>query len=129
MTRCHVKLVAYSQYVLGALGVIYFLFTVSPDGTLCVVNTPRKPYAKIISPFKPSVPLKGHLQTVQTQIRRHRTRRLIGVYTVCTNFRMSTKHDNNKNYADTPYTGYEPVKRVSVKESARRKWVNMLAQF
>ena len=35
------------------------------------------------NPYKPSVPLLGHRQTVQTQIRRHRTRRLIKVFTVC----------------------------------------------
>ena len=36
-----------------------------------------------INPHKPGGPFVGHRQTVQTQIRRHRTRRLISVYTVC----------------------------------------------
>ena len=36
-----------------------------------------------INPYKPSVPFLGHRQTVQTQIRWRRTRRLIRVFTVC----------------------------------------------
>ena len=36
-----------------------------------------------LNPFKPSVLFVGHRQTVHTQIRRHRTRRLIKVSTVC----------------------------------------------
>ena len=36
-----------------------------------------------INPYKPSVLFIGHRQTVQTQIRHHRTRRLIRVSTVC----------------------------------------------
>ena len=36
-----------------------------------------------INPYKPSVPLLGHRQTVHTQIRRRRMQRLIRVFTVC----------------------------------------------
>ena len=36
-----------------------------------------------INPYKHSVPFFGYRQTVQTQIRRRRTRRLIRVVTVC----------------------------------------------
>ena len=32
---------------------------------------------------KPGVPFLGHRQTVQTQIRRRRTQRLIRVFTIC----------------------------------------------
>ena len=39
--------------------------------------------AKWISPFRPSVLFVGHKRTVQTQIRHHRTRRLIRVSTLC----------------------------------------------
>ena len=35
------------------------------------------------NPYEPSVPFLGHRQTVQTQIRRRGTRRLIRVFTVC----------------------------------------------
>ena len=35
------------------------------------------------NPYKPSVPFWGHRQTVQTEIRRRGTRRLIRVFTVC----------------------------------------------
>ena len=35
------------------------------------------------NPYKPSIPFVGHRQTVQTQIRRCRTWRLIRVFTVC----------------------------------------------
>ena len=37
----------------------------------------------LFNPYKPSVPFLGHGQTVQTQIRRRRTQRLIRVFTVC----------------------------------------------
>ena len=36
-----------------------------------------------IKPYVSSVPEKGHRETEQTQIRRHRKRRLIRDYTVC----------------------------------------------
>ena len=36
-----------------------------------------------LNPYKPSVFFVGHRQTVQTQIRRHRTWRMIRVFTVC----------------------------------------------
>ena len=35
-----------------------------------------------LNPYKPGVPFVGHRKTVQTQLRRRRTRRLIRVYTV-----------------------------------------------
>ena len=38
---------------------------------------------KLLNPYKPSVVFIGHRQTVQSQIRRRRTRRLIRVFTVC----------------------------------------------
>ena len=37
----------------------------------------------LLNPLEPSVLFVGHRQTVQTQIRRHRMRRLIRVSTVC----------------------------------------------
>ena len=36
-----------------------------------------------IEPYVPSVPEKGHRETEQTQIRRHRMQRVIRNYTVC----------------------------------------------
>ena len=39
--------------------------------------------SRILNPFKPSIILVVHRQTVQTLIRRRRTRRLIRVSTVC----------------------------------------------
>ena len=36
-----------------------------------------------IKPYEPSVPEKGHRETEQTQIRRHRTRRVIRNDIVC----------------------------------------------
>ena len=69
------------------------------------------------NPFKPNVPKKGHWQTVKTQIRRRRTRRLIRVYTVYIKYRNFIKHGDNKNLSDTPYIGNEPVRRVKVEES------------
>ena len=41
------------------------------------------PTLYLTNPYKPSVPFLGHRQTVQTQIRRRRTRRLIRIFTVC----------------------------------------------
>ena len=37
----------------------------------------------ILNPYKPSVLFEGHWQTVQTQIRYHKTWRLISISTVC----------------------------------------------
>ena len=37
----------------------------------------------VLNPYKPRVLFVGHRQTVQTQIRRRRTPRLIRVYIVC----------------------------------------------
>ena len=37
----------------------------------------------ILNPYMPSVPFVGHRQIVQTQIRRHKMRRLIRVSTIC----------------------------------------------
>ena len=49
----------------------------------------------VFNPYKPSVPFYGHRQTVQTQIRRHRTRRLIRVFTV-------SKESKNEKVHHTP---------------------------
>ena len=38
-------------------------------------------FVERVNPYKPSVP--GHMQTVQTQIRRRRMRRLTRVFSVC----------------------------------------------
>ena len=35
------------------------------------------------NPYRPCIPFVGHIQTVQTQIRRRKMRRLISVSTVC----------------------------------------------
>ena len=43
----------------------------------------------VLNPLKPSVLFVGHWQTVQTQIRRHRTRRLIRVSSVCLQINQS----------------------------------------
>ena len=52
-----------------------------------------------INQFKPSVLLVGHMQTVDTQTRRHKMRRLIRVSTVCL---CSYQHLNkNENYHST----------------------------
>ena len=39
---------------------------------------------------------------------------------------ISTKHDNDKNQADTLYTGNGPLQRVKVEESTRHKWVKLI---
>ena len=48
-------------------------------------NNPENFHSWILNviPFKPSVLFVGHRQTVQTQIRHQRTRRLIRVSTIC----------------------------------------------
>ena len=55
----------------------------------------------IINPYKPSVPFLGHWQTVQIQIRRRRTRRLIRVFTVCLQDFYS-KYNKNEKVHQTP---------------------------
>ena len=46
-------------------------------------NSYRNMKNNVINPCKPSAPFLGHRQTVQAQIRRHRTWRLISAFTVC----------------------------------------------
>ena len=52
-----------------------------------------------INPYKHTVSFLGHRQTVKTQIRRHRTRRLVRVFTVCLQ-KFIKKYDKN----ETKYT-------------------------
>ena len=47
------------------------------------IKLPNKVTLIHLNPYKPSGPFFGHWQTVQTQIRRRRTRHLIRVFTVC----------------------------------------------
>ena len=50
---------------------------------------------------KPGIPFLGHRQTLQTQIRRHRTRRLTRIYTVCSQEFLSKYDKNEKSTPDT----------------------------
>ena len=58
--------------------------------------------ANSLVPYKPG-PFLGHRQTVQTQIRRRRTRRLIRVYTVCSQkYLFEIEKKKMKNYTRHP---------------------------
>ena len=49
----------------------------------CIIDLKGNQNGATPNPYKPSILFLGHMQTVQTQIRRHRTRRLIKIFTVC----------------------------------------------
>ena len=66
-------LLCFVTFSCGVLGQVWCLIVSSPD--ICLLA--------YLNPYKPIVLLVGHRQTVQTQIRRRRTRRLIRVSTVC----------------------------------------------
>ena len=72
-----------------------------------------------INSLAPSVPCLGPRQTVQTHIRRHRTRHLIRVYTVCLrNFYV------NKSTPDTPKFGNGFIQLIRMEKSTRHIWIN-----
>ena len=74
-------------------------------------------------PFMPGDPSLGHLPTVQAQIRRRKTRRLIRVYTVCyRNFHSKY----NKKWKSTPFTpksGNRLVQLIRMYKSTMRQRV------
>ena len=69
-----------------------------------------------INPFMPSVPWKGHLQTLYTQIRRRRTRRLIRVYTACISYM----------HIQTSAIVNRPVQRIVLEDFTWSKMVNFM---
>ena len=54
-----------------------------PDVLQLVYLSLKLYISRALNPYKPSFPFLGHRLTVQTQIRRRRTQRLIRVFTVC----------------------------------------------
>ena len=64
----------------------------------------------------------GHRQTVQTQVRRRRMRRLIRVFTICGNVYLKY----SKNEKDTPKIGNGLVQLIRMDVSSRQIWVNFI---
>ena len=86
--------------------------------TLPIENLPIKPSAVSLNPYKTSVLFVGHMQTMQTQTRRHRTRRLISLHCCLTDF------DFDEKYHPNPLNGNGLIQLISVGNCSPFKRVN-----
>ena len=80
---------------------------------------PGTRHTKVVNPYQPSVPFFGYRQTVQTQIRRPRTRRLIRVFTVCWQEFLSKIKQKWKSTRDTPKIGNGLLQLIRMEKSTR----------
>ena len=76
-----------------------------------------------INSFLPSIPFFGYRQTVQTQIRRLRTRHLIRVFTVCWQEFLFEIEKKWKSTPDTHKFGNRLVQLIRMDKSTRQIWV------
>ena len=74
----------------------------------------------VFNPFMPSVPILGHRQTIQSQIRHRRTQRLIRVYTVCIQEFLYKIHQKWKSTPNTPKIGNGLVQLIRMEKSTRQ---------
>ena len=81
----------------------------------------------IFNPYKPGVLFLWHRQTVQTQIRRRRTRRLIRVFTVCWQEFLTKIEQKWKSTPDTPKIGNGLVQLRRMDGSTRQMWVKEMS--
>ena len=75
----------------------------------------------VVNPKRPNVLLVGHRQTVHTQIRRHKKRRLIRVSTVCLHNALLRFEYKKENFNPLNENGL--VQLIGVGNSIRLKWV------
>ena len=76
-----------------------------------------------VNPYKPSVSFFGQRQTVQTQIRRPRARRLIRVFTVCWQEFLSKIEQKWKSTPDTLKIRNGLIQLIRMEKPTRQIWV------
>ena len=79
--------------------------------------------SEALVPSMPSIPVLGHRQIVQIQIRRLRTRHMIRVYTASIQEFLSKIRLKWKSTPDTPKLGNGLIQLIRIKRSTLQIWV------